>query len=290
MTAGHGVAQRRGEMGRSIGVCSWSLPSDDAAGLVDRVAAVGIDAVQLALDPLRTGEWSTTATVDALGAAGIAIRSGMMRTRDEDYSTLESIRRTGGVVPDEHWEANLAAATENARLAAEIGIKLVTLHAGFIPHDRRDRLRVAVLQRIAALADRFASAGVCIALETGQETADTLTSALDELDRPDVGVNFDPANMILYGMGDPVEALKQLAPRVAQIHIKDAVATCTPGTWGSEVPVGQGDVDWLRFFDVVRETNLDCGLVIERESRGDNAADIRQAHELIQRYAGESHE
>ncbi len=290
MTAGHGVAQRRGEMGRSIGVCSWSLPSDDAAGLVDRVAAVGIDAVQLALDPLRTGEWSPTATVNALGTAGIAIRSGMMRTRGEDYATLESIKRTGGVVPDEHWDANLAAADENARLAEEIGIKLVTLHAGFIPHDRRDRLRVAVLQRIAALADRFASAGACIALETGQETADTLTSALDELDRPDVGVNFDPANMILYGMGDPVEALKQLAPRVAQIHIKDAVATCTPGTWGSEVPVGQGDVDWLRFFDVVRETNLDCGLVIERESRGDNAADIRQAHELIQRYAGESHE
>ena len=274
-------------MERSIGICSWSLPSDDAAGLVDRVAAVGMDGVQLALDPLRTGEWSSTATVNALGAAGIAIRSGMMRTRGEDYSTLESIKRTGGVVPDEHWEANLAAAEENARLAAEIGIKLVTLHAGFIPHDRRDRLRAVILERIRALADRFASAGVCIALETGQETAETLTSALDELDRPDVGVNFDPANMILYGMGDPVEALERLAPRVAQIHIKDAVATSTPGTWGAEVSVGQGDVDWPRFFHVLRESNLTCDLIIEREARGDHAADIRRARELIQRYTEE---
>ncbi|HIA27537.1 MAG TPA: hypothetical protein EYN79_05370, partial [Planctomycetes bacterium] len=86
--------------------------------------------------------------------------------------------------------------------------------------------------------------GVKLALETGQESAATLEGALEALGRSDVGVNFDPANMILYGMGNPVEALVRLAPRVAQIHIKDALASEVAGEWGSEVVVGTGEVDW----------------------------------------------
>ena len=120
-----------------------------------------------------------------------------------------------------------------------------------------------------------------VALETGQEQADTLLGVLDELDRPDVGVNFDPANMVLYGMGDPVAALRRLAPRVAQCHIKDAVATETSGTWGAEVPVGEGNVNWPAFFVVLRDAGLICDLMIEREAGGDRPGDIRLAHERV---------
>ncbi len=239
--------------------------------------------VQLSLDPIRTGVWRLDETREALGEAGIDIVSGMMAMAGEDYSTLESIRRTGGVAPDHTWPANLDAAHRLADIAAELRLPLVTFHAGFIPHDHDDPRRGVILDRLGQLVDVFAAAGARAALETGQETAATLVEALADLDRRDVGVNFDPANMILYGMGNPVEALRQLAPRVVQIHIKDAIATKTPGKWGMEVRAGAGDVNWTDCFRVLREKAIDSSLMIEREAGEDRIADMIAALKLVEK-------
>lgn len=266
-----------------IGLCSWSLQPASVRDLVERIRAVGVSSVQLALDPIRVGNWSLTETREALAGAGITIVSGMMAMEGEDYSTLDSIRRTGGVAPDATWPANRRAAEQDAGIAAELGLRLVTFHAGFIPHEQRDPQRPVMLQRLRELADVFDAAGVRIAFETGQETAGTLLTALDELDRPQVGVNFDPANMVLYGMGDPVESLRRLALRIAQIHIKDALATATPGTWGREVRAGTGEVDWPAFFVAIRERGIKCDLMIEREAGEERIADMIAARELVEK-------
>jgi sugar phosphate isomerase/epimerase len=92
--------------------------------------------------------------------------------------------------------------------------------------------------------------------------------------------------MILYDMGDPIEALRALAPRVAQIHVKDALRTRTPGTWGSEVACGTGQVDWEGFFGVLRERSLSCDLIIEREAGDERVDDVRKAAELVRRHLG----
>jgi sugar phosphate isomerase/epimerase len=159
----------------------------------------------------------------------------------------------------------------------------VTFHAGFLPHDRNDPLRIEMIERLRAIADRFAKHGVRVGFETGQESADTLLEVLHELERPTVGVNFDPANMILYGMGDPLEAMRRLAPRIFQIHIKDAVAAMVPGTWGHEVPAGTGQVDWPAFCEVLRAERLACNLMIEREAGDDRIGDASRARELVER-------
>jgi L-ribulose-5-phosphate 3-epimerase len=268
---------------QQIGVCSWSLRPGSVEELARDLKAIGVPAVQLALDPLRGGDWDIDETVGCLREAGIEVRSSMIGMKGEDYSTLESIRRTGGVRMDEHWEANLAAASESAAIADRIGVRLVTFHAGFLPHERSDPSRSVMIERLRAIVDRFAAYGINVGFETGQETADTLLDVLDELDRSSAGVNFDPANMILYGMGDPVAAMRKLAPRVVQIHIKDAIGTDTPGSWGREVPAGKGAVDWPAFFDVVRTQGLNCDLMVEREPPGDRVAEIRQACELVRR-------
>jgi sugar phosphate isomerase/epimerase len=265
-----------------IGVCSWSLHPSSPDDLARKVADVGVRYAQLALDPLRAGLWTVQETIATLAKAGIEIRSGMMATRGEDYSTLESIRRTGGIRLDEHWPENMAAAGENGRIAQRLGIDLVTFHAGFLPHDRNDPLRTKMIERLRAIADHFAAHGVRVAFETGQESAGTLLDVLHELERPTVGVNFDPANMILYRMGDPIDALRRLAPCVFQIHIKDAIATTIPDTWGHEVPMGTGAVDWRAFFDVVRQKRLACDLMIEREAGDDRVGDARRAREFVE--------
>lgn len=265
-----------------LGACSWSLRAGTPQDLAKKLKKLDLHAVQLALDPLRKGAWNLDATVDCLLEADIAVRSGMMAMRGEDYSTLESIRRTGGVRPDQHWKANLESAVHCAEIARGLNVDLVSLHAGFLPHDGRDPARAVMLDRLLAILDCFGEHGLRVAFETGQETAETLLGVLEELDHPQAGVNFDPANMILYGMGDPVEALRTLAPFVMQIHVKDARRSARPGEFGSEVPVGQGEVDWKSFFHAYRELELDCDLMIEREAGEDRVEDIGRAKRLVE--------
>jgi sugar phosphate isomerase/epimerase len=198
----------------------------------------------------------------------------------EDYSTLDSIRRTGGIVPDATWDTNQRAALENARIAKDLGIALVTFHAGFVPHAAGS-LRRQLIDRLRRMAEIFAAQGVSIALETGQENAHTLRELLDELRECDVGVNFDPANMILYGMGDPVDAVPVLGAFIRQVHVKDATATTEPGTWGKEVPAGAGDVRWYEFFRALRTAGFRGDYVIEREHGGDRIEDVRAAVALL---------
>lgn len=265
----------------SIGVCSWSLRPATPRDLIAALERLQLRTCQLALMSLvdRPEVWGGAIT--DLRAAGIDVVSGMLGMKDEDYSTLETIRRTGGVALDARWEENLERCRLAALLASEHGIPLVTCHAGFLPHDRHDPRRAVLLDRLRRVSETFAGHGVDLAFETGQETAETLLDALDDLHQPNVGVNFDPANMILYGMGDPVAAFRQLLPRVKQVHIKDALPTRTPGEWGSEVPAGHGAVDWPAFFAVARSAERPFHFIIEREAGETREADIAAAVELL---------
>jgi sugar phosphate isomerase/epimerase len=268
-----------------LAVCSWSLRPTRPADLASACCQAGVRAVQLALDPLREGRWKLDETTRLCAEHGIEFVSGMMATHGEDYTTLESIRRTGGLVPDEHAERNLAAAQANARIAQELGLSLVTLHAGFVPEERGDPARARLVERLHRVADVFAAAGVRLGLETGQESAQGLVELLEDLDRSDIGVNFDPANMILYGSGEPIAALERLLPRVFQVHVKDALPAGVRGTWGSEVAAGLGAVDWQRFFDLVAAAPAPIDTVVEREAGENRVGDVARARELVERHA-----
>jgi L-ribulose-5-phosphate 3-epimerase len=269
-------------------VCSWSLRPSGPEELVSLLRELKVMRVQLALVPCVEDASSWGEACGLLRDSGIDIVSGMLATVGEDYSTLESIARTGGVRSDRWWNANLDRAIRVAEFAAAHRIALVTFHAGFIPHERGDPARAVMLDRLRTVIDIFAQRGVDVAFETGQESAGTLSQALADLDRPRAGVNFDPANMILYGMGDPVAAVRTLAQRIRQVHIKDAVATDVPGTWGREVRAGDGQVQWREFLEAVREANVSAGrdredidLVIEREAGAARAGDVAHARDLL---------
>jgi sugar phosphate isomerase/epimerase len=264
-----------------LAVCSWSLQPQDPQDLINKLRATGIHRVQLALDPLREapGVWGECAALCRRN--GIMIVSGMFGCVGEDYSTLESIRLTGGIAPDKTWEQNWENIRATAALAHELGLKLVTFHAGFLPHDETDPGFAKMLKRLAEAADAFGAAEVALGLETGQETAPVLVNLLRKLNRPGVGVNFDPANMILYDKGDPIAALRALGPWIRQVHIKDARRTKVPGTWGQEVAVGTGEVNWPAFFATLKEKNFVGDLVVEREAGDQRAADIRTAKEVV---------
>jgi sugar phosphate isomerase/epimerase len=136
---------------------------------------------------------------------------------------------------------------------------------------------LATLAQAAQLADEK---GVTLAFETGQETAELLRSTLDELRAPNLKVNFDPANMLLYDMGDPIRAVEILGPDIRSVHVKDARRPAVPGRWGEEVPLGQGEVDIRRFIQTLKRVGYTGPLVVEREV-GDRAGRLRDvAHGL----------
>jgi sugar phosphate isomerase/epimerase len=267
-----------------IGVCSWSLRPASPADLIEALTRLGLVSVQLDLSTVISDPKIWGNGVKELRKAGVSIVSGMMRLVGENYATLETIRLTGGVRPDATWDANQKHAIAVAGLAQDHNIELVTFHAGFIPEDVNDPEHAKLVERLRSLADTFADHGVKIAFETGQETADTLIEALQAIDRTNVGVNFDPANMILYGTGDPVESLKQLSPFVKQVHIKDALPTDAPGTWGREMPVGKGEVDWPAFVKVADAVRPAVNFVIEREAGEGREPDIAAARDMLMKH------
>lgn len=269
---------------RLLGVCSWSLEPKSPQDLAAKVQQCGVRAVQLALDPIRTGAWTLSDTMQAFENAGLGVVSGMMGCKGENYSTLQTIRETGGIRPEATWAENLKAAEANAQIADDLELSLVTLHAGFLPAEPKSAERHRMLERLRRLGDVFGEHDIMVGLETGQESAQTLLGVLEELEHPMIGVNFDPANMILYGMGDPVAALQALSAFVLQVHIKDAVATKTPGMWGSEVAAGSGAVNWSAFFDVIKRDDLPVDCIIEREAGTHRVADINTARALCERY------
>ena len=125
------------------------------------------------------------------------------------------------------------------------------------------------------MRDACAKAGVQLILESGQETAEDLARFLRDV--PGLYVNFDPANMILYGKGRPMEALETLVPWIRKIHVKDADATAVPGTWGTERPWGEGQVGGAAFIDALNGLGFTGNMTIEREGGDDRVGDIARA-------------
>jgi sugar phosphate isomerase/epimerase len=264
-----------------LAVCSWSLHPGDPRELVSKLQGTRIRRVQLALDPLRQNPSVWGQAAEVLRQDRIEIISGMFGCLGEDYSTLDSIRRTGGIAPDSTWEQNWKNIQTTAALAHGLGLKLVTFHAGFLPHDPNAPEFAKMVRRLGEAADIFRDANLALGLETGQETAPDLLRLLEKLRRPNLGVNFDPANMLLYDKGDPIDAVQTLGPWLRQVHIKDARRTTVPGTWGQEVAVGAGQVDWPAFVTALRRLKFTGDLVIEREAGEKRIADIRKAADLI---------
>ena len=281
-----GCVYDKSDLGRiepeRIGVCSWSwrLPLKDVAVEMEKA---GVKGIHLALGPFiapdeRHGAAESAETLEFVKAKVASgewvLMSTMVGTVGEDYSTLESIRKTGGIVPDQHWEANKKIVTAGAKLTKELGCKYMSTHAGFL--DENDPKALAkYVERVSWMRDECRKYGVTLILESGQETAAELARFMSKV--RGIGINFDPANMVLYAKGKPMAALRTLSPWIRQVHVKDARETKVPGTWGEEVPWGEGEVGGRTFVEALERRGFKGNYVVERESGESRAADINLA-------------
>ena len=261
-----------------IGICSWSLRCADYAEMIQLINQLQVTHLQLHISPLvKLSNDEVNARLSLLADAGIELTSGMCGFAGEDYSTISMIRRAGGFVPDDLWEDRRAHAQQCARLCGQMGLKMLSTHVGFVPHSN-DAAYPGILKRIAQVARDFADQNVELIMETGQEKDEGLLQFLNDLNMPNVGVNFDPANMILYGAGDPVEAVHTLSRHIKHVHIKDATPSTNPGIeWGSEVPFGTGSVDHAAFLSALKSIKYTGPLTIEREAGANRLQDAQTA-------------
>ena len=204
--------------------------------------------------------------IELLDKFGIRITVVFGGFEGESYADIPTVARTVGLVPPETRSARLAEMKEISDFARLLGVGAVGLHVGFVPHDAGDPLHRDVVAVTRQLCDHCQGNGQNLHLETGQETADTLLEFLGEVDRKNLFVNFDPANMILYGCGEPIEALRKVGRYVRSVHCKDAKWAARPGLeWGREMPLGEGDVGMEKFLRTLDDLGYAGPLTIERE-------------------------
>ncbi len=281
--AGCKAARSAGAGSGRLGVCSWSFqrPLDEVAA---RMKSMGLSRIHLAVQPFLEGDARHGAAENAaardraearLASGEWRLSATMISFSHEDYSTLETIRRTGGIVPDATWPADLELVKRAAKLSAKWRSPYLSLHAGFL--DESDKAALAkYVDRVKAMRDVCGAEGVKLILESGQETAEDLAKIMPLVEG--VGINFDPANMILYGKGDPVKAVKLLAPWICHVHVKDAKKAAKPGIdWGEETPWGDGEVNPPAFFAALRSAGYRGAFAIEREGGNDRPGDIALA-------------
>lgn len=249
----------------TIGVCSWSLQVRSIPELKGLLDGLGVDVVQIACGDPHHAAWDEGDRLpEAALTAGFRMTGAMLGFPGEDYTSPQTIQRTGGFGNPATRAERLRRLEWGLNRTRALGLRDLTLHAGFLP-EKGDPQRKPLLDTLAQAGELAKSKGVTIAFETGQETADLLRLTLDQLKSPNLKVNFDPANMLLYDKGDPIRAVEILGQDIRSVHVKDGNRPRKPSSWGEEVPLGQGQVNIRRFIRALKKIGYQGPLCIERE-------------------------
>ena len=252
---------------------------------IDAVKELGVPTVQLHTPPpeYRTPE-KAAEIKQQFDDAGIAVTVIFCGCPGESYADIPTVRKTVGLVPEETRDERLVWTKEVADFAEVMQCDALGMHLGFVPEDESEPGYDDIVAVTQEVCDYCAAKGQHFHLETGQETADGLLGFMGHVGRDNLAINFDPANMILYGSGEPKEALRKVGHRVRSVHCKDAVWAEKPGEeWGEETPLGQGAVDIEAFLGILNELGYDGPLTIEREISGEEQKkDIAEAIKLLE--------
>lgn len=268
-----------------IGLMFWGR--DDAVQTLRDVKAFGLRAGQLGFGGDLSLDGAAERWDDALRAEKFTATTAVCSFVGEDYSDIPTVARTVGLVPPATRADRVARIKAVSDVASKLGIDSIACHIGFVPHSPDDPLYQEIRATTLDLCRYCHANGQRFTLETGQEPAKVLLRFMEEVHHPALRINFDPANMILYGTGDPVEALGQLGEYVISVHCKDGdwPAMDQPNALGEEKPIGQGKVDFPAYISKLKEFGYRGLLAVEREGNlttEQKAADIRTAIALLQ--------
>jgi L-ribulose-5-phosphate 3-epimerase len=262
--------------GERIGII---VPLEQKTGLLAAAAAFGVRQVELNCWDAGTYSPELAQALKAeAGQMGITITALWAGWPGPKAWNFIDGPTTLGIVPPEWREARIAALKQGADFAQALGLPAIITHLGFIPENAADPAFQGVVAAVREVAETLAERGMEFWFETGQETPVTMLRLIHEVGTGNLGVNLDPANLILYGKANPVDALDVLGPYVRSVHAKDGFYPTDPYQLGKEVKIGQGKVNFPLLTARLAETGYRGPFIIEREISGEQQViDIKEA-------------
>lgn len=268
-----------------IGVMFWA--GKDPVETIREVKNLGVRCGQLGVPGDMPLAGAAEAWSQALQEEDFAIVTVFCSYEGESYADIPTVERTVGFIPAATRTDREQRTKDVSHFAAGLGVKSIACHVGFVPENKNDPEYKAVRDLVRRICDHAKLHGQTFALETGQEPAGVLLEFLTDVERDNIGINFDPANMILYGTGDPIQALGVLGQHLLSVHCKDGnwPPKDAPGALGKEMPLGKGAVGMEQFLNKLKQVGYRGTLNIEREgaaSPEERLEDIRAGVQLLE--------
>ncbi len=190
---------------------------------------------------------------------------------------------TIGLVPAAYRQEGIRALKLGSDFARKIGVSRIVCHAGFIPSDPFHPDYVGTVAALKSVAQHYRKNNSEFLFETGPETPVTLLRTIEDIGADNVKVNLDPANLLMYGSGNPVDSLDVIGKYVVQVHGKDGMYPENGAKLGREMPLGQGRVNYPLFIEKLKAIGFDGYIIIEREITGEQQRkDIIAAKEILE--------
>ncbi|HLK17454.1 MAG TPA: sugar phosphate isomerase/epimerase family protein [Bryobacteraceae bacterium] len=247
-----------------LGVVTGLTKNPDA--VLKRVHDLGFPTCQLSIglfDDATLG-----ALRDAIAKYNIEVTSAIAGGPGPEIYDFYKGPETIGLVPRQSREARIARVKQVSDFAKKAGIPGVQTHCGFIPENPNEALYKEAVEAIRTVAQYCKRNGQTFRCETGQETPITLVRAIKDVGLDNVGVNFDLANLILYGKANTADAVELLAPHTLGIHAKDGLYPTDPKQLGREVAIGEGKVNFPVVIGLLKKAGYRGPVTIEREISG----------------------
>jgi len=249
-----------------IGIVLWLKAGQSIGAALQGARSMGFQTCQIGFEqltaqvslPLKEALANSQLTATALS------EHGPVRRVFNFYDGPNTI----GIVPRATRSARIINLKLAAKVASECGIPAIHTHCGFIPEDPNDPLYGETVKAVKEVATYCQQRGRMFLCETGEETPTTLLRMIQDVALDNVFVNLDVANLIMYGKGNPVDAMDVIGKRVRGIHAKDALFPTDTRTLGREVPIGEGKVDFAAVFERLKDVNYKGPITIERETEG----------------------
>lgn len=256
---------------------------DEPLERLQEVRHLGLTVVQIGYAAHLDNPDGIAKIKSALEQSQVVITTVFCGFAGESYADIPTVRATVGLVPENTRAERVARVDVISQFAQKLGVARVAAHIGFIPEDHSDPLYATMVETVQGICDKLQARGQNFALETGQETAATLRRFINDVGRDNLRVNFDPANMILYGNDQPIPALDLLAPWVDEVHCKDGEWPTEKDKLGHETPLGEGAVNVPAWIAKLLQIGFRGPLIIEREISGDEQKrDIVRARQLLE--------
>lgn len=190
---------------------------------------------------------------------------------------------TIGLVPPETRELRVKALRKGSDFARMVGVQSITTHVGFIPEWPGDTNYQGLVEALKRVASFCKENGQGFWFETGQETPITLLRTIEDVGADNLGINLDPANLLMYGKANPVDALDIIGGSVKGVHAKDGEYPINGRELGRERPLGEGRVNFPALLSKLKAMGFDGALTIEREIGGQQQIeDIKRAKKLLE--------